>query len=256
MTTVTTRMDGPVAHVRLDGPQRRNALDLAAMRRLADALHRVTTDPAVGAVVISGAGGAFCAGADLDPDVPVGSDPNGDAAMMAAVDRVIRGIVHAPVPVLAAVEGAAAGVGASIAFACDLVVAARTAFFLLPFTGIGLLPDGGATLTVAAAAGRARAMRLALRGERLPATEALAVGLIAEVSDETDRTVAEWAAALAAGPRAAQAATKAAINAATVPGLDAALARETREQLPLLSSADYREGVTAFLERRRPASGS
>ncbi|MBD8605418.1 enoyl-CoA hydratase/isomerase family protein [Aeromicrobium sp. CFBP 8757] len=157
-------------------------------------------------------------------------------------------------PIIARVVGSAAGVGASIAFACDLVVASRRSFFLLPFTGNGLLPDGGATLTVAASIGRARALRLALLRERLTAPAAFDAGLIATVCEESeiDRLVRDWAAQLAGGATTALSRTKAAINSSTLGGLAAALHRETEEQLPLLVSADHREGVKAFFEHRPP----
>jgi enoyl-CoA hydratase len=245
-------VDARVARVRLNRPERRNAVSLKDMRELGRVIAVMSGREDVHCIVLSGAGGAFCAGADL----PDGGFPDDEesAAMMAAVTPVILGIVQAPVPVIAQVDGAAAGVGASMALACDLVIASTRAFFLLPFTGIGLMPDGGATLTVAATLGRARAMRLALLNERLPAVDARDAGLIAMVCEPDDlpETVAAIAADLAGGATRAIAATKAAINAQTLGGLDLALAEEARLQLPLLRSWEYREGVTAFRERRRP----
>jgi enoyl-CoA hydratase len=205
-------------------------------------------------LVLTGAAGAFSSGADL-PDADSGfAEPAENVEMMAAVSRVVTTLAQSPFPVIAMVTGAAAGVGASIAFACDLIVASRSAYFLLPFTGIGLVPDGGATLTVAASIGRARAMRLALLQERFPASSAFDAGLIAEVceAEELDTRVAEMARGLAGGPTHALARTKALINEQTLGNLDLALTRETEEQLPLQERWEFREGVTAFRERRRP----
>lgn len=255
MNSLLTSIDGAVGLLTINRPERRNALGLADLQELGDEITRLTGDQGVDSLIITGAGGAFCSGVDIDPSVAPGTDPTIDGAIMAAVTRLIGGITSAPIPVVAAVNGAAAGVGMSIALACDLVVASPHAFFLQPFTGIGLLPDGGGTATVAAAIGRARAMRLALLGERLTAAEALTAGLIAEVSDYADATAIQWATRLADGSRDALASTKAAINTATLPHLDSSLALETREQLRLLRGFDYREGVAAFFERRPPVFG-
>jgi enoyl-CoA hydratase len=243
-----------VARLTLNRPDRRNALDLAAMRNFAERLDRLGQERDVRCLVLTGAGGAFCSGADL-PDTTAGFPErveNGE--MLAAVGRVVTSLTKSPFPVIAEVAGPAAGVGASIALACDLVIASRSAYFLLPFTGIGLVPDGGATLTVAASIGRARAMRLALLQERFSASSAFDAGLIAVVceADELELRVAAMARTLAGGPTRALARTKAAINAQTVGNLGRALTQETDEQLPLLESWEFREGVTAFRERRRP----
>ena len=152
------------------------------------------------------------------------------------------------------VQGPTAGVGVSLALACDLVIASEKAFFLLAFTKIGLMPDGGASALVAASVGRARAMKMALLAERLPADEALAAGLITAVHPagnleaEADKVIGR----LLAGPALAYAKTKQAINGATLSDLDAALARETAGQHVLLNSHDLREGIKAFQEKRDP----
>lgn len=244
-----------IVTLRLNRPERRNALDVAAMVLLADRLEELTGRDDARCLVLTGTDGAFCAGADLPRgDVPGRSE---NQAMMDAVTRVVTSLVHSPVPILAAVEGPAVGVGASIAFSCDLVLASTEAFFLLPFTGIGLVPDGGATLTVAASIGRARAMRMALLTERLPAAEAYEAGLIARLCTpgELESEVATTANALINGATRALGRAKAVINDHTLPGLDAVLARETAEQLPLLEGSEHLEGVRAFRERRRPTFG-
>jgi enoyl-CoA hydratase len=170
------------------------------------------------------------------------------------VNRLIRAIVALPHPVVAVVQGPAAGVGVSIALACDVVLASEKAFFMLAFTKIGLMPDGGASALIAAAVGRIRAMRMALLAERLPAAEAFNAGLITAVypAEDFDAEVDKVIAKLLAGPAVAYAKTKDAINAATLTELDAALEREFRGQSVLLRSPDLIEGATAFQQRRTP----
>jgi enoyl-CoA hydratase len=162
--------------------------------------------------------------------------------------------VKLPQPVVAVVQGPAAGVGASLALACDVVLASEKAFFMLAFTKIGLMPDGGASALIAASVGRHRAMRMALLAERIPAAEAHEWGLVTSVypADQLDAEVDKVVAALASGPVAALNKTKQAINAATLVELEAALEREKQGQLVLLESNDFREGTRAF-QQRRPA---
>jgi enoyl-CoA hydratase len=156
--------------------------------------------------------------------------------------------------VVAAVNGVAAGFGASICFAADLAVAAESASFLLAFSRIGLMPDGGTTLTVAAAAGRARAMRMALLAEPVTAREAYEWGLVSHVvpDAELEPAVEEVVKRLVAGPPVAFAATKKAITAATLGDLEGALDREGTGQVVLFGTADAAEGMRAFVQRRRP----
>ncbi|MDP4960141.1 MAG: enoyl-CoA hydratase-related protein, partial [Mycobacterium sp.] len=172
--------------------------------------------------------------------------------LLAEANRVIRSIADLPKPVVAVVGGPAAGVGVSLALACDVVLASEKAFFLLAFTKIGLMPDGGASALVAAAVGRIRAMRMALLAERITAAEALEYGLVSAVypHDDLESAVAEVIHTLMSGPAIALRKTKQAINAATLTELDAAIDRETAGQLILLQSRDFREGTRAFQERR------
>jgi len=153
---------------------------------------------------------------------------------------------------VAAVHGPAAGVGASLALACDVVIASEKAFFMLAFTRIGLMPDGGASALFAAAVGRIRAMRMALLAERIPARESYDWGLVTAVypADQFDAEVDRVLAALTSGPAVALRKTKQAINAATLTELEGALERETEGQLGLLASSDFREGTAAFQQRR------
>ena len=253
---ILVEIENGCAWVTLNRPEVYNAVDLSTMERLGEVLEAVASSPPVRCVVLGGVGKAFCSGADLDLD-STGMDGAEGARMLDAARRVVTTITGMPIPVIAAVGGPAAGVGASLAFASDLIIAAEEAYFYLPFVGIGLMPDGGATLTVAASIGRARAMRMALRRERLGARAALEAGLIAEVcaGDELTTTVSAWVEDLVHGPVAALARTKMAINDLTLGNLATALAIETRDQIGLLRSADFAEGVAAFSERRAPRFG-
>lgn len=239
-----------IRRVTLRRPEAFNALDARTARGLVEALEDAAADDEVRVVVLTGSGGAFSAGADLS----AGIDELFTAETMDGANRIIRSVVECPKPVVAAVNGIAAGVGASICFAADLAVAAESAAFLLAFSRVGLMPDGGSSLTAAASAGRARAMRMALLAEPLTAAEAYSAGLVSHlVADEDlEGTVDRIARRLASGPPRALAATKAAVNAATLPGIEAALDREKAGQVQLFGNDDAAEGVRAFVEKRRP----
>ncbi|MDG3009048.1 enoyl-CoA hydratase [Rhodococcus sp. D2-41] len=250
--------DGPVLRVVIDRPRRMNAFDLAHMRALLEVLIAVPGDDSVRVVVIAGAGAAFSTGADLAAMAEGerdGSGPVSPEVVMDAANSVIRAIVDLPVPVIAEVPGAAAGVGASIAVAADLAYAAESAYLLLAFVNVGLMPDGGSTALISASVGRARAARMALLGERLPADEALRAGLIAGVLPEAELSghVAAVAHRLASGPRRAIELTKRALTAVTLDRLDAAMAAETRGQCELLVGPEFAEGATAMLQHRPPS---
>jgi enoyl-CoA hydratase len=235
----------------MNRPAQLNAMTAQMSDRLAEELERAASDDDVRVVVLAGAGGAFSSGADLS-----GADAheNFDVTSLDRANRIIRAVVSLPKPCVAAVGGVAAGVGCSVALACDLVVAKESAIFLLAFARIGLMPDGGTTATVAASVGRARAMRMGLLGEAMPAREAYDAGLVSHLVAEADFdvTVAKLAARLAGGPPLAYAATKKAVNAATLEHLEAALERERTGQTILLRTVDVAEGMRAFGEKRRP----
>ncbi len=243
--------DGPVLRITMDRPAQLNAMTAAMSDRIADELEGAAARDDVRVVLLAGAGGAFSSGADLS-----GADAheNFDVTSLDRANRIIRAIVALDRPCVAAVGGIAAGVGCSAALACDLVVASESASFLLAFARIGLMPDGGATATVAASVGRARAMRMALLGEALPAREAYDAGLVSHLAadDAFEETVAGVVARLAAGPPLSYAATKKAVNAATLPHLHESLERERTGQTVLLRTADVAEGMRAFGEKRRP----
>lgn len=244
-------IDAGVLRITLDRPAQLNALSGEMADRLAEVVERGAADDHVRVLVLRGTGPAFSAGADLS-----GADAheNFDVTSLDRANRIIRAITSSPKPCVAAVNGVAAGVGCSAALACDLVVATESASFLLAFARIGLMPDGGATATVAASIGRARAMRMALLGEAMPAREAYDAGLVSHLvpDEDFDATVAKVVGRLAAGPPLAYTATKRAVNAATLDGLEAALERERTGQTVLLRTADVAEGMRAFSEKRRP----
>jgi enoyl-CoA hydratase len=241
-----------VLSVTIDRPDSLNSLTTAVLAGIADAVEYAATDPRVKLVRLGGTGRGFSSGAGMSAaDVERGGPKT---ATITEINRTVLAITTLPHPVVAVVHGPAAGVGVSLALACDLVLASDQAFFMLAFTKIGLMPDGGASSLVAAAIGRVRAMRMALLAERLPAAEALSCGLVsavypaAEFEAEVDQVIAK----LLAGPAVAFAKTKAAINAATLTELEPTLQREFDGQSVLLDSHDFREGARAFQERRSP----
>jgi enoyl-CoA hydratase/carnithine racemase len=240
-------VDG-VATIMLNRPDRLNAFSVAGLIRLAELLGAAERDPAVRVVLVTGTGRMFSAGADIGD----GSEPTPVA--LDAANEVIRAVRRIPKPVVAAVNGPAVGFGCSLALAADIVLAKESAYFLLAFADVGLMPDGGATAMLPAAVGWARAMRMALLPERLAAATALEWGLIAATasSADYDAQVEQLVARLAAGPTAAYAEIKRAIDAGALAGLPAALDRERAGQARLITTTDYREGVLAFRGKRVP----
>lgn len=246
--------DGKVLRVTLTNPRRKNAIDYDTMVALGETFLAAAADRSVRVIVLTGAGGDFCTGADLAASAAAGQRGITSDMVMDAANRLVKAIVDAPIPVIARIKGAAAGVGVGIALAADLVYAAEDSYLLLAFINIGLMPDGGAAAMVAAAAGRPLAAEMALLGERLPAPAAKAAGLFTAVvaEDELDAKVEAAAAKIAAGPRRALELTKRALNAATLTALDSALAAEKTGQSELLQSPDFFEGATATLTKRKP----
>ena len=228
-----------------------NAISEQMAVGLVGQLRAAVSDDEIRVVVITGTGMAFSAGADIEGDDPV---ERFDESTMEAAATIIRSIVELDKPVVAAVNGVAAGVGASICFAADLAICKQSATFILAFSQLGLMVDGGSSLTVAAAVGRSRAMRMALLAEPLGAQDAHDRGLVSHVvpDEEFGLLVDKVARRLAVGPPLAYAATKRAINAATLGGLEDALAREGRGQVVLFGTDDAAEGMRAFVQKRRP----
>lgn len=245
---------GGVLSVTFNRPDSLNSLTAPMLDTLADTLTQAATDPRVRVVRLGGAGRGFSSGAGIGKDDQTNSAAMTPEDVLHAANRAVRSIVNLPKPVVAVVQGPAAGVGVSLALASDLVIASDKAFFLLAFTKIGLMPDGGASALVAAAVGRIRAMRMALLAERISAAEAFAFGLVSAVhpADEFDAAVAKVIDTLASGPAVALRKTKQAINGATLAELESTIGVESEGQLTLLESADFTEGARAFQQRRSP----
>jgi 2-(1,2-epoxy-1,2-dihydrophenyl)acetyl-CoA isomerase len=247
-------IDG-IGRLTFNRPERLNSFTAAMHGEVRDALGRLV--PAGARVlVLSGAGRAFCAGQDLnDRAVAPGGQP---VDLGDSIERHYKPLVLAlralPMPVIAAVNGVAAGAGANIALACDLVIAARSATFIQSFSKLGLVPDCGGSWSLPHLVGNARALGLALLGEKLPAEQAAQWGLIWRCVEDADFTVAvdALAAELAVGPTRGFACTKQAIHAAHARSFEAALDAERDAQRELGVSADYAEGVAAFGAKRTP----
>lgn len=246
-----------VGHLKLNRPETLNAWTVEFGGELRQAIADAAADDSVRAVLISGAGRGFSSGADLkagfEADEADGM-PNVRKELNDVYHPVIAGIRRLPKPVVAAVHGAAVGIGCSLALACDLTYCAESAFFGLAFVNIGLFPDGGSTALVPAAVGKARAFEMALLGERVGAEQALAWGLVNGVHPD-DRLLDETAALaakLAAGPTRSYAATKEALNRSLYPDLDGQLEFEAELQHSLARTSDFLEGVGAFVEKRPP----
>jgi enoyl-CoA hydratase len=254
--TVLVEVAGGVGRITLNAPERLNAVDAPMLVAVADAVEVLDARDDVRVITLTGAGRGFCSGANLSGAAAAGDGAPIPADTLFAGGRAARAITGSATPVVALVNGVAAGIGMSLALAADYVLAAGSASFLLAFRRIGLMPDGGATALVAANVGRARALRMALLAEAIPAATAEQWGLISECcpDDAFDDRAAAVIASLRDAPPLAVAATTAAVNAATL-DLETALDREERGQQQLLGTADFVEGARAFLEKR-PASFS
>ena len=245
-----------VARITLNRPDRLNSFNDAMHAQLRNALDRIKADASVRVLVLTGAGRGFCAGQDLsDRAVAPGSAA---VDLGASIERnylpLILTLRSLPMPVVCAVNGVAAGAGANIALACDLVIAARSASFIQAFCKIGLIPDSGGTYWLPRLVGTARAMGLAMLGDKLPAEQAEAWGLIWKCVDDAQlaATVDALAVQLAQAPTKGLAAIRQAIYAADHNALGEQLELERDLQRSLGYSDDYREGVAAFIAKRSP----
>jgi 2-(1,2-epoxy-1,2-dihydrophenyl)acetyl-CoA isomerase len=248
-------VEGGIARLTLNRPDKLNSFTAAMHAELHDALPQVVARGAR-VLVLTGAGRGFCAGQDLaDPAVAPGKD---GIDLGATIDQnyapLVRALRRLPLPVIAAVNGVAAGAGANVAFACDIVIAARSASFVQPFCRLGLVPDSGGTWFLPRLLGTARAMGLSLLGDKLTAEQAAAWGLIWRCVEDAELapTVDKLAAQLAEAPTKGLARTKEAIYGAWTRDLDAQLDVERDFQRELGRSRDYAEGVAAFAEKRAP----
>jgi 2-(1,2-epoxy-1,2-dihydrophenyl)acetyl-CoA isomerase len=254
--TIELERRGAAAIIRLARPDALNAWNAKLGDELLDAVESVAADDAVRAVCVTGSGRAFSSGADLRDITSRSVTPDGHPDVYTALTTIYHPILTRlrtmPKPVVAAVNGPAAGIGCSLALSCDIVVAAESAYLLLAFVNIGLVPDGGAMALVSARAGTARAAEMAMLGRRISASDARRWGLVNHVlpNHELDEYVGELLDDLAAGPTRSYAGTKRQINAWAYARLEEQLELEARVQQEMVESADFREGVTAFLEKR------
>jgi len=250
--TIAYTLADDVATIRLNRPDRMNALNAAMRRDLIAALTEARGEAR--ALVITGTGKAFCAGQDLG-DVKSLDDLNLEQVLTEEYEPLLKLIHDCPVPTIAAVNGAAAGAGANLALAADIVIAARSASFLEAFARIGLIPDAGGTYWLPRLVGMARAMGMSLLADPIPAEKAAEWGLIWEAVDDEvlESRVAELARKLASGPTEAYRLIKQALRASPSNDLPSQLALEAALQGQAGKTRDFVEGVTAFLEKRKPA---
>jgi 2-(1,2-epoxy-1,2-dihydrophenyl)acetyl-CoA isomerase len=248
---------GPVRTLTLNRPAALNSFTAAMHAVLLPALNAAADDPAIRAVVITGAGRGFCAGQDLNDGGMVGSSSS-DIDVGAVIERHYRPLATRlrtmPVPVIAMVNGVAAGAGANMALCCDFVVAARSASFIQAFSKIGLVPDCGGTWLLPRLVGRARALGLAMTGDKLPAEEAERMGLIWRCVDDAAlaETVQALALKLSTMPSKALVETRRAMDAALPMDFSDALTLEANTQRELGRGHDFGEGVSAFFAKRPP----
>ncbi|WP_027797913.1 2-(1,2-epoxy-1,2-dihydrophenyl)acetyl-CoA isomerase PaaG [Paraburkholderia acidipaludis] len=243
-----------VATITLNRPEKLNSFTRAMHGELAAALDEVVGSGAR-ALVLTGAGRGFCAGQDLaDLDFTPGAMTDLGALIAEYFNPLIKRLQALPMPVIAAVNGTAAGAGANLALACDIVFAARSASFIQAFVKIGLVPDSGGTWFLPKRVGMARALGLAMTGDKLSAEKAESWGLVWQVTDDAElaATAAAFAAQLAKQPTRAIVATREAMRASASQTLDQQLDLERDLQRELGASYDYAEGVKAFIEKRAP----
>jgi 2-(1,2-epoxy-1,2-dihydrophenyl)acetyl-CoA isomerase len=257
VSVVEYEVKDAVATIRLNRPEARNALDNATKDALVAAVSEAADDSSVRCVVLTGTGSAFCAGQDLrEHAAALGEAAPGD--LFQTVPRhyipIARGLATMPKPVIAAVNGIAAGAGAALAFACDFRLVADTAGFNLAFAGIGLSCDTGTSWTLPRLIGHAKAIDLLLRPRTVPAADALSLGLATSVvpADELSSAVGQLASELAAGPTQAYAAIRDALNYSASHGLDESLAHEGELMRSTGTTEDHRNAVNAFVAKQRP----
>ena len=254
-TTITVAHDKGLATLTLNAPDKLNAVSRKMIAELKDCWERLAADSSVRAVLLTGAGRGFCAGADLsDPDRDRSETADSGSALDKFFNPVIRLMRSVPKPVVAAVNGPAAGVGMSFALAADIAIAAKSASFLQAFARIGLLPDGGSTWFLPRLVGEQRARALAMLAPKITAEQAKDWGLIWDVVEDGElmTTATEVARGLADGPALSLARIKEAMNRASGQPLSQQLDLERDFQRELGRSEDFREGVAAFLAKRKP----
>ena len=253
--TILFTQEGHTAVLTLNRPERRNAFTHQMLRELADAVQRCATDETIRAVLIGGAGKGFCAGQDLSTFDGVPAPDDVYDAVMNYYKPLIMALTGLEKPVIAAIQGAAAGAGVSLALACDLRIMAADAYLMLAFSNIGLVPDAGASWFMTRHLGYSRAFQLAAAAERLDAARCLEMGLANRVvaAERLPDAALSWAHELAARPTRALGMTKKAMLHALHSSLAETIELEAKMQSLAVQTQDHQEGVAAFLQRRTPA---
>ena len=251
--TLIVETEGAVATLTLNRPQARNALDLTMRRELVGALDDIENDPSARVVILTGAGGHFCAGGDVKSMQPGAAAADG-RARVAALNKLVMRLVEFPRPVIAMVDGFAVGAGCNLALCCDFIVASDRAKFGEVFAKIGLVPDGGGSWLLPRLVGLARAKELIFTADIFDAAEAARIGLVNRVVPAAELTSVTRALAqrIAQGPTKVQAMAKHMLNRAASTDLASALDVEAFSQAIASTSPDHREGLAAFFEKRPP----
>jgi 2-(1,2-epoxy-1,2-dihydrophenyl)acetyl-CoA isomerase len=252
---VLSEIDGSVAVLTLNRPEVLNSFNRRMAVELREAVDAAGSDANIRAVLLTGAGRAFCAGQDLSEATPgAGSEPDLAEIVRGSYNPVIRSIRKIEKPVVCAVNGVAAGAGANLALACDIVIASSAASFIQSFAKVGLIPDSGGTFFLPRLVGLARASAMTMLGEKISASQALEFGMIYKVCEPGELAGAALAIARALSelPTRALGLTKRGLNESFTNGLDAQLDAEAELQGNAGRTADFREGVAAFLEKRKP----
>lgn len=254
--TIQLERENGVARLTLNRPDKLNSFNVQMHEEMHDALDKIAADGETRCVLLTGSGRGFCAGQDLSDRAVSADDERPDLGMSVEkyYNPLIRRLTNLPMPVVCAMNGVAAGAGASIVMACDLVLAARSASFILSFAKVGLVPDSGSSWHFARAIGLPRAKALAMLGNKLPAEQAEQWGLIYQVVDNEDlmTQAGQLASQLATQPTEALGKIKKLVHTCFDYSLNEQLERERAEMQYLGRSDDYREGVSAFMEKRQP----
>lgn len=258
---LSVRRDGGALHVRIERPSRRNSLTQLEFRALADTMEQAADDEGVRVVVLTGEGEHFCAGADLEAsNAPRAERPRTGhmvRGLARAAHKAIRAMHESPLPIVAGVRGYAAGFGCNLALAADFVVASESARFVEPFVDRGLTPDSGSSWILPRLVGLARARRMLILGDTVTGTDAAEWGLVHETvaQEDFDRQLAALAERLANAATISVGLTKSLIHRASETGLSEALENEAYAEELAIRTGDFKEGLTAFREKRRPEFG-
>jgi enoyl-CoA hydratase/carnithine racemase len=258
-TAIAYDVTDGVATLRLDRPERRNAIDDAMRGEMIAALENAASDPAVRALVVTGTGSAFCAGGDVRGMRNRLAAPQEDVAFngwrrQQRTHRAVALLHTMPKPTIAAVNGAAAGLGCDVALSCDFIMAAESAQFTMSFIARGLIPDGGGMYFLPRRVGLARAKELVFTGRRVGAPEALAIGMVERVVPDAElmASAQDWARALSAGSPAALALAKSVMDRALEMSFEQVLAEGAKAQAMCYTTGEHRASVEAFLAQSKP----